>query len=109
MLKSVLDFTIPGSTCNLFYKLKTGEILNKTYFKLNTINPSFYINGDTYKDKNGKYINNIFKKIKNSQFIDNLNYCHVPVEIKILMKCYTNKIKCKSTTSLIKDLNKKLE
>ena len=66
MLKSIIDFTIPGSTCNLFYKLKTGEILNKTYFKLLNTKPSFYINGDTYKDKNGKYINNIFRKVKNS-------------------------------------------
>ena len=66
MLKSIIDFTIPGSTCNLFYKLKTGEILNKTYFKLNTNLNFYYINGDTYKDKNGKYINNIFRKVKDS-------------------------------------------
>ena len=33
MLKSIVDFTIPGSTCHLFYKTRDGNIYSKCYYK----------------------------------------------------------------------------
>ena len=52
MLQSIVDFTIPNSTCNLFYQNLKGEIYNKSYLK--KAKTPFYINGNVKKLKNGK-------------------------------------------------------
>lgn len=66
MLKSIVDFTISKSTCNLFYQNSQGHIYNKSYFK--KAETPFYINGACYKNKKGKQINKVFKEFKLDTF-----------------------------------------
>ena len=66
MLQSIIDFTISHSKCNVFYENKEGKIWNKTYFNNKT--EPFYINGTTYKKKNGTWVNNIFKGMSKKRF-----------------------------------------
>ena len=43
MLKSVTDFTISESSCNVFYKNREGKIYKKSYYKHSK--EGFYVNG----------------------------------------------------------------
>lgn len=47
----MIDFTIPGSTVNLFYQTKSGKMLNKSFKKHS--GKTFYINGEAFIDTNG--------------------------------------------------------
>ena len=47
MLRAIVDFTIPKSTCNVFYKDKRGKIKAKQFYK--DCDEGFYINGNTFK------------------------------------------------------------
>ena len=51
MLMSIIDFTIPDSCCNLFYKDLNGKFRTKTYkktLKNNAEEDIFYVNGNVW-------------------------------------------------------------
>ena len=56
MLRSITDFTISGSSCNLFYQNKEGKVYKKSYYKHSK--EGFYINGYAWRG-----VNNIFKEV----------------------------------------------
>jgi hypothetical protein len=56
MIRSIVDFTIPKSSCHIYYKNFQGAIFSKSFF--NNSEEGFYINGYV-----SKYFNNVFKKI----------------------------------------------
>ena len=76
MLQSLVDLTIVGSSCIIFYKDLKGVVSYKCYKRIS--GDGHYINGDAYKDNKGKYINNIFKVTNIKAFKRNLNQCYVP-------------------------------
>ena len=49
MMRAIVDFTIPKSNCNIFYKNKHGIIKAMQYFKHN--DGGFYINGNTFNQR----------------------------------------------------------
>ena len=46
MLKAIVEFTIPKSNCNVFYKDKNGQIKAMQFYK--HFDEGFYINGNTF-------------------------------------------------------------
>ena len=66
MIISILDFTIPGSCCNLFYEDKNRNWLTKSYQKPEGKDSCYYINGNVYKNKNY-----VFKKFNKKKFDEN--------------------------------------
>ena len=66
MLLSICDFTLPGSTCNVYYQLQNGEVRFKKLIK--KTGTKFYINGD--------------RKLRKGIFLDDMN--------KILRACRQN-------------------
>jgi hypothetical protein len=43
MIRSIVDFTIPKSSCHIYYKNLKGAIFSKSFF--NNSEEGFYING----------------------------------------------------------------
>ena len=77
MLQSLCDFTIPGSTCNIYYRLTSGEVRYKKFIK--GAETQYYINGDVKAFKIDH--DNIFRSCRPEHFKANLKACCVPENI----------------------------
>lgn len=69
----MVDFTIGGSNCEIYYEQLNGVVLHKSY--LSKTNKSFYISPNIKEYKN---IYSLFKGLDKSSLKDNLDYMHVP-------------------------------
>ena len=65
LLRSIILFTIPNSTANIFYKDKKGHFFNKTFLKKSNV--PYYMNGDC-SIKKCNYENDIFKCVSQYTF-----------------------------------------
>lgn len=51
MLQIITDFTIPDSTCNLYYHKLNGQVWTKIFYKRSL--EGFYISGDSFGSNGG--------------------------------------------------------
>ena len=87
MLMCIVDFTIPGSCCNLFYEHLPHKFLTKSYKKLEEKDPYYFVNGNVY---NGKSY--VFKKFGKEQFEKNKKMLYLDNYKKL--RCYSEEKQC---------------
>ena len=90
MLQSITDYTIPKSSCTIYYKMQKKVLMRQFYNQYST---HYYINGE-YWSSDDHYLpkeeiwDHIFKKITPNQFKKNQRDLKIPSKIKNMQTHY---------------------